>query len=79
MFKLKAVAASILLALAGTAQADVITFDTDGVAGGAIAGVTTFDWQPGTAVAYGGNPTGAQRRLVGDPDAQQTRAPGMVR
>lgn len=60
MFKLKAVAASILLALAGTSQAsDVIGFDTNGGAiGGVLVGTTTFDWQPGTAVAYGGNPSG---------------------
>ena len=63
MFK-KAFAAALLVLAGASHAADPITFDTDGVAGGAILGATTFDWQPGSAVAYGGNPSGGLQ--VGD-------------
>ena len=62
---LKKSIAAALLVMAGASHAtDAITFDTDGVAGGALGGVTTFEWQPGSAVAYGGNPSGGLQ--VGD-------------
>ena len=60
MLKKKILAASLLFALAGGAQATAtFTFDTNGAAvGGAVNGVTTFDWLPGNALAVGGNPSG---------------------
>lgn len=60
MFRKTVLAASMLFALAGSAQAtSSFTFDTNGsAAGGQITGVTTFDWLPGNALAVGGNPTG---------------------
>ena len=60
MFKKKFVTASILLALAGGAQAAVpINFDPDGPGPApTITGVMTFDWLPSSALAVGGNPSG---------------------
>jgi hypothetical protein len=57
MFKKTILAASILCAMAGSAQA--FTVDVNGgAAGGTVNGVTTLDWLPGNALAVGGNPTG---------------------
>lgn len=58
MFKKTLLAASILCAMAGSAQA-AFTFDANGAgAGGQVLGVTTFDWLPGNALAVNGNPSG---------------------
>ena len=66
MFRKSIVAAAVLIGVATSSQAaDAITFDYNGAAaGGLIVGATTFDWQPGTAVAFGGNPSGGLQ--VGD-------------
>ncbi|HJV26878.1 MAG TPA: PEP-CTERM sorting domain-containing protein [Aromatoleum sp.] len=57
MFKKTILAASILCAVAGSAQA--FTVDVNGgAAGGTINGVTTLDWLPGNALAVSGNPSG---------------------
>jgi hypothetical protein len=57
MFKKTILAASILCAMAGSAQA--FTVDVNGgAAGGTINGVTTLDWLPGNALAVNGNPAG---------------------
>lgn len=66
MFKRNLIAASILLAMAGAGHAaDAIQFDYNGgAAGGSLTGVTTFDWQPGNAIAINGNPSGGL--AVGD-------------
>lgn len=60
MWKKSAVVAGMLLGFAGASQAAItFTFDPDGAgAGAAIAGATTLDWQPGSALAVGGNPSG---------------------
>lgn len=60
MLKRNVIAAALLTAALGTAHATVsFTFDHNGAAaGGEVAGVTTLDWQPGNALAVGGNPSG---------------------
>lgn len=59
MFKKTILAASIVCAMAGAAQAATsFTFDPDGDGVGGITGVTTFDWLPGNALAVDGNPDG---------------------
>lgn len=57
MFKKTILAASILCAMAGSAQAFTVDVNGGG-AGGTINGVTTLDWLPGNALAVGGNPSG---------------------
>lgn len=60
MWKKSAVVAGMLFGFAGASQAAItFTFDPDGAgAGAAITGATTLDWQPGSALAVGGNPSG---------------------
>lgn len=49
--------AAVALAFSAGAQADLITFDTNGgAAGGVLNNVATFDWAPGSALAVGAVP-----------------------
>lgn len=59
MWKKSVVVAGMLFGFAGASQAS-ITFSFDPTGGGAasVTGATTLDWQPGSALAVGGNPAG---------------------
>lgn len=59
MWKKSLAVAGMALGFAGASQAAItFNFDPNGGGSASVNGATTLDWQPGSALAVGGNPSG---------------------